>query len=146
MKNKILTFAAIGFMAGVVLMGCQNTGEKNSQEAKENIGKTKPDSQAVQSSYSDEWQSFKSTSEQKIKDNENSIAAFKEKMKKSGAKIKAKYNKEIANLEETNRGLKKKLEDYKNDGKSAWEDFKTGFNNEMDKLGKAVKDLTSDND
>jgi hypothetical protein len=38
------------------------------------------------------------------------------------------------------------LEEYKNDGKITWADFKAGFNNDMDKLGKAVKDLTSDND
>ncbi|MHB8337872.1 MAG: sll1863 family stress response protein [Ignavibacteriaceae bacterium] len=146
MKNKILTLAVIGFMAGIVFMGCQNTEEKNSQQPNESMVETKPDSQAVQTSYSDEWQSFKSTSEQKIQDNENSIAAFKVKMKKSGIKVKAKYNIEIAKLEATNRAMKKKLEEYKNDGKSAWEDFKTGFNKDMDKLGKAVKDLTSDND
>jgi len=146
MKNKVLTLAVIGFMAGIVFMGCQNTEEKNSQQPNESMVETKPDSQAVQTSYSDEWQSFKSTSEQKIQDNENSITAFKEKMKKSGTKVKAKYNIEIAKLEATNRAMKKKLEEYKNDGKSAWEDFKTGFNKDMDKLGKAVKDLTSDND
>ena len=146
MKNKFLILAAIVFMSGAVLIGCQNTGEKNVQADNQSISETKPDSQAVQTSYSDEWLSFKSTSEQKIQDNENSIAAFKAKMKKSGTKIKAKYNKEIANLEETNREMKKKLEEYKNDGKSTWEDFKTGFNNDMDKLGKEVKHLTSDND
>ncbi len=149
MKNKILTLAAIVFMSGVVLMGCQNAGEKKTQEAQESMGEAKPDLQAVQTGYSDEWQNFKSTSEQKIQDNENSIAAFKEKTEKSGTKIKAdvkvKYNKEIANLEEKNRLLKKKLEEYKNDGKTSWQDFKTGFNNDMDKLGKAVNDLTSDN-
>jgi predicted RNase H-like nuclease (RuvC/YqgF family) len=145
MKNKIVTLAVMGLMTVVVLMGCQKTSENNNQVAKESTGETKPDSQAVQAAYSDEWQTFKSESEQKIRDNENSIAAFKEKMKKSGAKIKAKYNKEIVKLEKANRGLKKKLEEYKNDGKVAWADFKTGFNNDMDKIGKAVKDLTSDN-
>jgi hypothetical protein len=145
MKNKILTLTVIGFMTGIVFMGCQNTEEKNSQQPNESMVESKPDSQAVQTSYSDEWQSFKSTSEQKIQDNENSIAAFKVKMKKSGTKVKAKYNIEIANLVATNRAMKKKLEEYKNDGKSAWEDFKSGFNKDMDKLGKAVKNLTSDN-
>jgi exonuclease VII large subunit len=142
MKNKFLTLIVIGFMAGAVLTGCKNTGGNNNQVVKESIGKTIPDSQAVQTSLSDDWQKFKNDSQQKIQDNENSITAFKEKMEKSG---KADYNKEIAKLEKTNREMKKKLEEYKNDGKSAWEDFKTGFNNDMDKLGKAVKDLTSDN-
>ncbi|MGD1008484.1 MAG: hypothetical protein ABR980_14780 [Ignavibacteriaceae bacterium] len=155
MKNKFLTLIVIGFMAGAVLTGCKNTGGNNNQVVKESIGKTIPDSQAVQTSLSDDWQKFKNDSQQKIQDNENSITAFKEKMEKSNSITafkekmeksgKADYNKEIAKLEKTNREMKKKLEEYKNDGKSAWEDFKTGFNNDMDKLGKAVKDLTSDN-
>jgi Skp family chaperone for outer membrane proteins len=143
MKNKILVLAVIGFMACTVLICAKSTGEKDNKYAKENIGKTVPDSQAVKESYSDDWQRFKSESEQKIQDNENSIAAFKAKMEKSG---KANYNKEIAKLEKTNHRLQKKLGEFKNNGKSAWERFKKGFNKEMDKLGKAVKDLTSDND
>jgi len=146
MANTILKLAIVGFMVGVVLMGCQNAGGKNNQVVKESMGETNPDSQAVQPGYSNEWQNFKSTSEQKIQENENSIASFKEKMEESGTSLKAKYHKEIANLEEANITMKNKLEDYKNDGKSAWIDFKTGFNNDMDKLGKAIKDLTSDND
>jgi hypothetical protein len=142
MKNKILILVVIGFMAGTVLICAKNTGGENNKDAKENIGITKPDSQAVKESYSDDWQRFKIESEQKIQDNENSITAFKAKMEKSG---KADYNKEIAKLEKTNRRLQKKLDQYKDDGKSSWEKFKKGFNKEMGKLGKAVKDLTSDN-
>ena len=142
MKNNIVTLAAIGLMAGMVLMGCQKTGKTGNQNSTGSIGEAKPDSQAT---YSEMWQQFKSKSEQQIQDNENRIAAFKAKMEKSGTKMKAKYNKEIAGLEKANRGMQKKLEDYKNDGKSSWEQFKRGFNNEMDKLGKAVKELTSDN-
>ena len=41
----------------------------------------------------------------KIQINENRIAISKEKMKKNGAKIKAAYNKEISNLEETNKEM-----------------------------------------
>lgn len=143
MKSASLGFVAIILMAGVVLVSSQKMSAKNIRSAGESMGEAKPDSQAT---YSHEWKEFKSTSEQRIRDNEKRIAAFREKMEKSGTEMKAKYNKEIANLEKTNRGMKKKLEAYKNEGKSAWEKFKTGFNNDMDKLGKALKDLTSDNE
>ncbi len=126
MKNSIATLAAIGLMAGMILMGCQKTGRTSGQNSKGNIGEAKPDSQAT---YSDEWQLFKSKSEQQIQDNENRIAAFKAKMEESGTKMKAKYNKEVAGLEKANRRMQKKLEDYKNDGKSSWEQFKRGFDN-----------------
>jgi uncharacterized protein YaiE (UPF0345 family) len=142
MKIRFLTLAVIGLMASMVIMGSQKTSARNNQAPKESAGESKPDSQAVKTTYSEEWQQFKSESEQKIQDNENSIAAFKVKMEKSGTKMEAKYNKEIANLGKANRRMKKKLENYRNDGKVAWADFKTGFNDDMDKIGKAVKDLT----
>ena len=142
MKNNIVTLAAVGLMAGMVLMGCQKTAKTSNQNSAGSIGQAKPDSQAT---HSDEWQQFKSKSEQQIRDNENRIAAFKAKMEESGTKMKAKYNKEIPGLEKANRRMQKKLEDYKNDGTSSWEQFKRGFDNEMDNIGKAVKELTSDN-
>ena len=146
MKNKILVLAILGFAAGVVLVGCQKTGKTSNEDSKGSMGEAEPDSQAVRAGYSDEWQKFKTESEIRIQNNENSIAAFKVKMDKSGTRMKAKFNEEIARLEKANRGMKKKLEEYKNDGGGAWANFKTGFNNEMDKLGKALKKLTSDND
>ena len=142
MKNKILTLVVIGFMACTVLSFAGMTGEKNNKAAIEKIGISEPDSQAVKESYSDDWQRFKSEFEQKIHDNEHTIAVFKDKMVKSG---KADYNKQIEKLEKTNRHLQKKLDQYKDDGKSSWEKFKKGFNKEMDKLGKAVNDLTTGN-
>ena len=55
MRNKILTIAVIGFTAAVIYTGCQNAGEKRLQDAQEGVGQTKPDTQTVQSSYSDDW-------------------------------------------------------------------------------------------
>ena len=80
-----------------------------------------------------------------IEANEKRIDAFKEKMEKAGLKIKAKYGDEVAVLEQKNRDLKKKLEDYKDEGQSKWEEFKTNFNHDMDGIGKTMKDLFKDN-
>ena len=142
MKKRILILTVLGFMVSSVLIFGKNTILKI-QESIENIGKAEQDTQTVKTSYSEDWQKFKSDSEQKIQDNEKSITTFKDKMVKSG---KSTYNKEIAKLEKTNRKLQKKLDQYKDNGKNSWEKFKKGFNKDMDKIGKAVKDLTTDND
>ncbi len=62
-------------------------------------------------------------------------------MKKSGAIIKTKYNEEITNLEETNKKIKKTLDNYKNNGNNIWMNFKIGFYNEVDKLGISIDSL-----
>jgi hypothetical protein len=48
-------------------------------------------------------------------------------------------------LEQKNRDLKKKLEEYKDEGQSKWEEFKTNFKHDMDGIGKTMKDLFKDN-
>jgi len=50
--------------------------------------------------------------------------------------------KTIDALEKKNHELKVKLEDFKNDGKRDWKEFKTEFNNDLTGLGKDFKDLT----
>ena len=71
---------------------------------------------------------------------------FEEKMEKAGAKTKAKYNQEVVELEQKNRDLKKQLEEYKDEGESKWQEFKTTFSREMDAVGKTMKDLFTNND
>ena len=53
--------------------------------------------------------------------------------------------KKIDELEQKNSELKKRLDDYKADGKEKWEKFKAEFSHDMDELGKAFKDLTVKN-
>ena len=81
-----------------------------------------------------------------IEANEKRIDAFKEKMEEAGLKVKAKFSEEVAVLEQKNRDLKKKLEEYKDQGQSKWEEFKTNFKHDMDGIGKTMKDLFKDND
>jgi predicted RNase H-like nuclease (RuvC/YqgF family) len=67
-------------------------------------------------------------------------------MEKTDSKTKAKYNKAVAELEQKNRDLKKKLEEYKDEGESKWQEFKTNFSHDIDGLGNTMKDLFKDND
>jgi len=49
-------------------------------------------------------------------------------------------------LKQKNRDLKEKLENYKDEGESKWEEFKTNFNHDMDAIGKTISDLFKDKD
>lgn len=146
MVKRIFTFAVIAFLAGLFLTGCEKTAEQKVKNANENVGTAKQDLKDAQTEAAAEWQTFKNESEQQITANEKRIDAFKEKMEKAGFKMKAKYHKEVAVLEQRNRDLKKKLEDYKDEGPSKWQEFKTNFKHDMDGLGKTMKDLFKDKD
>jgi predicted nucleic acid-binding Zn-ribbon protein len=146
MKNNIFTLAVMGLMAGTLVTGCGKTTEQKVQNARENVGDAKQDLKDAQTTYLAEWQTFKRESEQTIAANEKRIDRFKEKMDKAGPKVKAKYSKDVAVLEQRNRDLKKKLEEYKDEGQSKWEEFKTNFKHDMDGVGKTMTDLFKDND
>lgn len=139
MKNKIFTFAVIGCLAAIFFAGCEKTPGQKVEGANQELKDAKAD-------YRAEWQKFKNDSEEQIKANEDRIDAFKEKMEKTDSKTKAKYIKAVAELEQKNRDLKKKLEEYKDEGESKWQEFKTNFSHDIDGLGKTMKDLFKDND
>jgi gas vesicle protein len=139
MKTKILTFAVVGCMTGLLFAGCDKTSEQKVEAANQELKEAKAD-------YTAEWQKFKTESEAQIKVNEDKIDAYKEKMDKAGHKAKANYKKAVAELKEKNHALKEKLEEYKDDGESKWQEFKRNFSNDLDAVGKTVSDLFTDKD
>jgi DNA repair exonuclease SbcCD ATPase subunit len=139
MKNKIVAFAVIGCMAGMFLAGCDKKSEQKVEEAKQEL-------KDVKAGYVAEWQKFKAESEAQIKANEDRIEAYQEKMEKAGHKAKADYKKAVAELKQKNRELKEKLDKYEDQGESKWQEFKSNFNRDMDKVGNTMKDLFKDKD
>ena len=139
MKNKIFAFAVIGCMAGLFLAGCDKTSEQKVEGAKQELKAAKAD-------YTAEWQKFKTESEVQIKINDDKIDELKAKMDKAGTKTKAKYKKAVAELKEKNHALKEKLEDYKDEGESKWQEFKTNFNHDLNAVGETITDLFKDKD
>jgi transketolase len=76
-----------------------------------------------------------------IEVNEKRINSFKKNMEEAGLKVKEEYNNEMAVLQKKNRNLKKKLEEYKNEGQRKWKKFKTNFRHDRKDIGKTMKDL-----
>ncbi|MCX6260900.1 MAG: hypothetical protein NTY95_08685 [Bacteroidia bacterium] len=92
---------------------------------------------------SEEWMTFKSESERKIRNHEIRIAELNLEIKNQGEKSDALYRKKIANLEQQNKFMKAMLENFEK-GPSNWESFNRGFNRDMDAIENALKDLTID--
>ena len=144
MRNSIMVFAVIGSMAGMLLTGCGKTTEQKLDKAKEGVGDATQELKDARAEYLAEWENFKRESEAAIEANAKRIDAFKAKMDKASPTVKAQYDKQVAVLEQRNRDLKKKLDDYKDEGQGKWEEFKTNFKRDMDDLGKTMTDLFKD--
>jgi len=66
---------------------------------------------------------------------------FKALIKTASGKSQAKYEKEVIELEQKNVELKKKLNEYKYEGKDSWETFKKDFNDGLACIGNTLNDF-----
>lgn len=144
--------AIAAFISGATLTNCESSAKK-SEDAQAKVLDAKQDLKDAQSDASvaaqkaadaEEWRTFKMDTQAKIDANEKYVAEMKAKMKVSGKKMDAVYEKSIDALELRNKNLKVRMEAYEK-GQSDWQSFKREFNHDMDELGQAFKDLTVDN-
>ena len=153
MKRTILILSVtIPLIAGTIFTGCQSSVQKQDaaqakvQDARQDLNEAQKDANAIgqELATAEEWATFKSESEVKIRDNEIRITELNVKMKKPGEAFDELYAKKIANLEFQNKEMRTRLIEYEK-SQSNWETFKREFNHDMDELGKALMDVTVDN-
>ncbi len=82
--------------------------------------------------------------ELKISENDEKIAALKEKSWNEKKDTEQKYEEKVAALQQKNDNLKKKIKESDATKTSKWSLFKREFNHDMDDLGRAIKDLGVD--
>lgn len=135
-------------MGGTMLTNCKSSSEKV-EDAKDKLADAKDKvidaNQELDQVIKDSIQLFKKESGEEITKYEKSLAEFKVLIANEKNDIKAIYNKKLNVLEQKNNDLKKKLADFKEDGKDKWNIFRAEFIYDMDELGLAIKDLTVKN-
>lgn len=98
MKNNYFVLIVILLVAGYLFFGCDVNREKKVTEAMENVEQANQDLQNAQVEYEMEWRQFKSETQLKIDSNEKSIAELKVEIKTASGRIKAQYEKEVADM------------------------------------------------
>lgn len=144
MKKSILIFTSVTLLSGMVFLGCKSTSEKVDNAEQAVIDANSELEQANQE-YLADIENYRTETSSKIEANNQSIADFNLRIEKEKKEVKDDYKKKIAELESKNSDMKKKMDEYKADGKEKWEAFKTEFSHDMDELGAAFKDLTVEN-
>lgn len=116
--------------------------EKRLQEAKEYLKEAERNARTAH----DEWVQFRKDILEKIHTNETNLSTFKQKMEKNKDEgLKAEYEEKMRDLEHMTNELKKKIGEYKYEGKEKWENFKKSIKHSADEVGTAWKDLVKVN-
>jgi hypothetical protein len=141
MKKSVLILSACALIVTAALTNCGPRSKKvdEAQNKMDSIN-TK-----AKEEYLDDIKTFRKDVDEQIAANDRSIAEFRSKMKQQKRKINADYENKIAKLEQKNADLKKRIDEYKAEGKESWDKFKAEFDHDMSELGKAFKDLTVKN-
>ena len=141
MKNKYVALVTILLIAGFIFICCEKSEEKKADEAANTVKQANQDLKDAQAQYEKEWEQFKNDAELKISTNGKKIDAMKTEIKKTGTAFKAKYENTVLTLEQKNIELRKRLNDFKYDGKNKWEEFKTLFDQDIEAVGTAINNV-----
>jgi hypothetical protein len=163
MKNITL----LGIAITVCMFGCEKSSTKEVKSANENILEAKEkisqaenelhdEAEAAKTKQISDWDHFRNESDSSIASMENEFKKIEVKIEKSGQKdkqkLKADYTKAKTDLAALKEGLKQKnaafekdIQNFDNTVSEKNQSFMREFKNDMDELGKAIKDLFKDN-
>ncbi|MDD4309761.1 MAG: hypothetical protein PHO32_05230 [Candidatus Cloacimonetes bacterium] len=138
---KTILFIGIVLIMLIMLSGCNKKADQKVDDAQENMVEAEQDLKeaTAESEAVKTWQEYKDQANARMAANDKIIADYKADMVGTNGKLKAAYNKEIESLEKSNKELRSKLNNFKDDGKNSWEKFKAELDGDMDKLGSALK-------
>jgi hypothetical protein len=146
MKNKYFILTVMMLVAGLVQTGFCINGNKYSKDYQDKDQQVHQGTKNDRTGFDKDWHDFKVDAGIKINANEKRIGELKVKIKTSGKELKIKYDKEVVVLEHKNADLKKKIKEYKYESKDKWEEFKIGFNRDMDDVGNGIKNFFTKKD
>ncbi len=139
--KKIILAIAVSFILIVVFLISRNTTAEKIEKAENEIVEANNDLDQANQEYIADMEKYKQEAAAKIAANDKSISDFNARKEYKKDKATAEYANKIAELEQKNSDMGKQMDDYKAQGKDKWEKFKEQFNIELDKMGKALKDI-----
>lgn len=144
MKHTKLLLTSLLLSATAIFSTSCNSQETKVKAEEENLKQAKINLTAAENEFAVEVAKFKAETNDKIKANENSIQAIKEKMKGEGGEVKADLKQQVETLENRNNDLKKRLDEYKPEKMNDWQSFKSEFSHDLSDLGTSIKDFFVD--
>lgn len=144
MKKTFLALAGSTLITGALLISCSSTEEKV-ENAKEDVIEATKDLNNANELYLIEVENYKKEIVNEIEANDKTIADLEAKIEKDKKTSDTKFKEDVATLKEKNKNMKERIQNFKAEGKEKWQKFKEEFSHDMNELGKALKDVGTNN-
>jgi hypothetical protein len=144
MKKMIFGVAVATFIAGTMLVGCQSRDKKveNAQEKVQNAeDKVAEARQELNQAIKDSIQQFKKDAAKQIEVYEKNMAELRIKIANERSENRAYHERKLAELEQQNREMRMRLENFNEDNRDQWVSFRNKFSHDMEEHGKAFRDF-----
>lgn len=133
---------ALLYAGAITFTGCSSPAH-NVEEAEANVADANKDLVKANEEYLADIENSRRETAERVLANEKSVFEFNERVENKKQAATMEYKEKVARLEQKNSDMKKKMDDYKAEGKENWEAFKTQFNHDMEELGQSFQDLTT---
>jgi len=141
MKTIILKSAILSMMLFAWGHAFSQQQDPKAAKAREKEAEAKQKEKLAKKDSAADFQKFKADALAKIKENKKQIAILKEKKATGTEADQQKYDKAVAALEQKNNDLKRKIRNADDTPTSGWAAFKRSFNNSMEDLACAMKNV-----
>jgi TolA-binding protein len=143
MKRRIIRLGLS--LLVIILASCTETKSEKVNEAAEDVRDAQEELDQAQREYAEEVENYRQSMQTDIDNNKQEIARLRERRINDRAEVIRRRNERIDELQRRNEEMEARIRDYKSNNRENWQEFKREFNNDMDELGKAFRDLGKDN-
>lgn len=130
---------------GLSLNSCYNSPAENKKAAENDVKKSNEALEKANQEYLEDIAEYRSDVKIQIAHNDSLIKKHKETLAENGLSSDPYFMEQIENMENQNKELQDKMDNYKGEGKDNWTIFKEEYDHDMEELGKAIKDLVIKN-
>lgn len=143
MKRRIIRLGLS--LLVIILASCTDTKSEKVNKAAEEVQDAQEELDQAQQEYEEEVENYRQSMQADIEANKLEIARLREQKIDARADAIRERNERIDALQKRNEEMEARIKAYKIRTRENWQEFKREFNNDMDELGRAFKDLGKDN-
>jgi peptidoglycan hydrolase CwlO-like protein len=144
MKKKILSFWMLPILV-ILLAACTSTKSKDLSSSAKGVENAKEDLDQANKQYTKEVTSYRESVESDLRENKLQIAKLKQEKLDAKQEALEERNEKIAAIQRSNDELELRMRQYRGDNRENWKEFRREYSDDMNELGKSLKDLGKDN-
>lgn len=144
LSNSVLALTLAGCFTIMMLTNCELSANNggNVTKAPDGVMAARQDWLEAQRDSVSDCKIFKAESAARVHKNNQIIADFKVRIMTGEKAMKARYQKQLEQLKKKNSKLRYRLERYSESGTDNCETFKREWNDDMNRLVKALHEMT----